>query len=126
MNEEEDKDYEVGYGKPPKHTRFKKGKSGNSKGRPKGRKNTDRILRSLMDKKVSVRENGTTRELPLSEALVLRLFEKALNGNMSDQLKLLKFVDEHAPDLLKGEQQPLTIITEYVLPPGKTPEDYEN
>ena len=32
-------DYEVGYGKPPKSSRFKKGKSGNPKGRPKGAKN---------------------------------------------------------------------------------------
>jgi hypothetical protein len=32
-------DYQVGYGKPPKHTQFKPGKSGNPQGRPKGTKN---------------------------------------------------------------------------------------
>ncbi len=33
------RDYEIGYGKPPKHTRFKKGQCGNPKGRPKGARN---------------------------------------------------------------------------------------
>ena len=30
------RDYEIGYGRPPKHTQFKKGQSGNPEGRPKG------------------------------------------------------------------------------------------
>ena len=33
------RDYDVGYKKPPKHGRFRKGRSGNAKGRPKGGKN---------------------------------------------------------------------------------------
>ncbi len=32
-------DYEVGYGKPPRHTRFQPGRSGNPRGRPKDTKN---------------------------------------------------------------------------------------
>jgi len=36
--------YEVGYGKPPKQTRFAAGKSGNPKGRPKGAKNKRPLL----------------------------------------------------------------------------------
>jgi hypothetical protein len=39
-----DKPYEVGYGKPPKRSRFRKGVSGNRKGRPKGKRNFVTVL----------------------------------------------------------------------------------
>ena len=34
QNQNDETDYEVGYGKPPKHTQFKRGQSGNPNGRP--------------------------------------------------------------------------------------------
>ena len=42
-------DYEVGYGKPPLHTRFQKGKSGNPKGRPRGKKNMSTLLSTALN-----------------------------------------------------------------------------
>lgn len=36
-----DDDYEVGYRRPPKHSQFKKGQSGNRKGRPRGSRNAN-------------------------------------------------------------------------------------
>ena len=47
-------DYEIGYGRPPKSTRFKPGQSGNPKGRKKGSKNTYSILRDILNQKVTV------------------------------------------------------------------------
>ena len=38
-------EYDVGYGRPPAHARFKPGKSGNPRGRPTGRKNLTTVIR---------------------------------------------------------------------------------
>ena len=46
--------YEVGNCKPPKHSQFQKGKSGNAKGRPKGSKNLKTLIREEFLKPVTV------------------------------------------------------------------------
>ena len=62
-------DYEVGYGKPPRHTRFKKGEaSANPLGRP--RKNLAASLVERLNKKVVVTENGRRRKIAVREAIL--------------------------------------------------------
>ena len=51
-------EYEVGYRKPPKTTRFKAGKSGNPKGRPKGSTNLATDLSAELSEQITVREGG--------------------------------------------------------------------
>ena len=48
------RDYAVGYGKPPVHTRFQKGKSGNPKGRPRGMKNMSTLLSTALSATIVV------------------------------------------------------------------------
>ncbi len=91
-------DFEVGYGKPPKQTRFRKGKSGNPKGRPKGRKNLSTMVADALNTKVAVTENGSKRKLPLGEALIKQMSGEAFNGSMSDKVKFLSFVERYSPD----------------------------
>jgi hypothetical protein len=72
--------YEVGYGKPPKDTRFKPGQSGNPRGRPKGRLNASEVLSRELDQKVSVREGGTTVRMSKRDAAIKRLVADAIGG----------------------------------------------
>jgi len=75
------KDYEVGRGKPPKHTQYPKGQSGNPKGRPKGTKNFKTDVQSTLAAKIKVTKNGKPKNVSTQEAMLLRLREKALKGD---------------------------------------------
>ena len=93
--------YDFGYRKPPMHSRFKPGQSGNPKGRPKGRKNVRTIVEELLDRSVTINENGRVRQVKFTEALVHQLAAKALTGTTKDQLMILKAMDFYAPELLR-------------------------
>src|SRR5947209_14467511 len=80
--------YEVGYGKPPKNSQFAKGKSGNPKGRPKGSQNIATVLASVMREKVQLDENGRRRTTTKGKAVVLRVTNAALTGNL-DPMNLM-------------------------------------
>jgi hypothetical protein len=73
----------VGYGKPPKHTQFLKGKSGNPKGRPKGSQNLGTLLDKITRQRVSVTENGRSRVICKAEAIFIQMVNKALRGDLA-------------------------------------------
>lgn len=75
-------DYEVGFGKPPKHTQFEKGRSGNPKGRPKGSKNIPMLVREIFDEKVLVNGPWGQRWVTKLEAGITQLANKAATGNL--------------------------------------------
>ena len=82
MPEDKDDDnYEVGFGKPPRQTQFKKGQSGNPKGRPRGAKNMATLFTQALKERVTVIENGRRRSISKQEALVKHLVNKALSGD---------------------------------------------
>ena len=74
--------YEPGYGKPPKHTQFEKGQSGNPKGRPKGSQNVATIIAKVGRQRVKVTENGRTRYMTKLEASVTHLNNQAASGDI--------------------------------------------
>ena len=80
---------EVGYKKPPKHTQFKKGISGNPKGRPKKSRNMITLIDEELDLNITVQQNGKPRTMTQREAMVKRLVHKALTGDMRSIATLL-------------------------------------
>ena len=75
-------DYEVGYGKPPVHTRFQKGQSGNPKGRPRGRKNLSSLLNEVLNGWVIVVENGRRKKITKREAIITQLVNRSATADL--------------------------------------------
>jgi hypothetical protein len=74
--------YEVGYGKPPKDTQFKKGSSGNPKGRPKKVRDFDLELLRQSRETIVINVNGRPRRISKHEAVSMQLVNKAASGDL--------------------------------------------
>ncbi|MGB7371033.1 DUF5681 domain-containing protein [Erythrobacter sp.] len=90
--------FEVGYSKPPRHTQFKPGQSGNPKGRPKGAKGLNTIVRETLGSKIAIRTADGSRCMTRIEALILKLCEQAAKGNVRAQIELVKLWKIAVPD----------------------------
>lgn len=85
--------YDIGYRKPPRHSQFKKGQSGNPKGRPKDTRNVSTILAELMTEEVLIREDGRKRRVRADKLMLMRLRHRAVTGDhkaLELTLRLLK------------------------------------
>lgn len=82
MSSTSPRDYEVGKGKPPKHTQYPPGVSGNPKGRPKGHNNLKTDLMAEMSQRMTVKEGDKTLRLTKQQVLIKTLSTRALNGDM--------------------------------------------
>ena len=79
---EDSGEYDVGFGKPPKHTRFRKGTSGNPNGRPRGTRNLATVLQRTLKEKVIINESGVRKTVTKLEAAVKQLVNKAASGDL--------------------------------------------
>lgn len=81
--------YEIGYRRPPPSGQFKKGSSGNPKGRPKGSKNFMTLLEQELSQPVVVNEGGRRKTVTRLQAMVKRMVGAALQGEPKAVLTLV-------------------------------------
>lgn len=93
----EDTEGKVGYCNPPKHTQFKKGVSGNPKGRPKPPENMSDALAKEFSCYIEIKENGKIKRVKAMEAVAKRILTEALKGNSAILRKILdsKMLDQN-------------------------------
>jgi hypothetical protein len=82
MPPEKQRDYEVGYRKPPDQTRFAKGRSGNPRGRSPGAKNLKTLLSEALNVCVFVSDNGGRRKITKREAIITQLVNKSASADL--------------------------------------------
>jgi hypothetical protein len=83
---------EVGFKKPPLHSRFRKGCSGNSKGRPKGTKNLRTDLSEVLQERITVPMGDRKVRISKQRALVMALYAKSLKGDSRSATILLNLM----------------------------------
>ena len=82
--------YEVGYGKPPTHSRFRPGQSGNPAGRREGVRNLKTDVMRTLTTPVKVKEGGRTRTRSTQQGVLMVMREKALRGDARALDRLLE------------------------------------
>ena len=117
MSFDKKSNYPVGYAKPPRKTRFEKGKSGNPAGRVKGSKNVSNLLLDALGEPVVVNENGARKRITKVEAMFKQLVNKGASGDArSIQLLLAemrsRLESELPPDQVSQETKDQLLMLE--------------
>lgn len=87
--------HSVGFGKPPKHAQFKKGKSGNPKGRPKGSRNLKTDLVEELYGRITIVESGRKKTLTKQQVLLKKMMAEALTGDHKARTLILNLMMQY-------------------------------
>lgn len=115
-DDDSDPEYTVGYRKPPRHTQFKKGQSGNPKGRPKSKESENQAdsLAKELSTTVHLKINGETQNMKAMDAISKQIVAQAIKGNISI---LKKFMDSPVLDTYLFKDA----MNKYNCPPENKP-----
>lgn len=119
-------EYEVGYCKPPKHTRYKPGQSGNAKGRPRGQRNLKTAVKEALKEKITMREGERTRTVSRLDAIVRVTINNALKGDPKALAAFIQLIrptglmdeepDASCPEIVSAEDD--AILTDFLARQG--------
>lgn len=84
----------VGYKRPPVHSRFKPGESGNPSGRAKGSANLKTLFHKILKEQVSLREGADVRKVTKAEAIMRGLVVGALKGDSRSLGTLFRLAEQ--------------------------------
>jgi hypothetical protein len=114
----------VGYCRPPVHSRFKPGQSGNPSGRAKGSQNLKTLFHRILKEEVSLREGTDVRKVSKAEAIMRSLVVGALKGDTRSIGTLFRLAEQTGQFDEPGE--PITSIQRVIVSwnaPGATEEE---
>jgi len=95
-----------GYGKPPKDTQFRKGKSGNPRGRPKGISNFTSDLRDELLERIDVREGQSKKRITKQRAMIKSQVNKSIQGDTRAAQLMFGLSEKHL-DVSPDSNEPL-------------------
>jgi hypothetical protein len=114
--------YEVGYRRPPRHTRFKPGQSGNPSGRVKGSKNLKSLFHQILNEQVPLIDGSQSKKVTKGEALMRRLVIAALKGDGRSLTTLMR-IAEQAGEFQDDDQKDRKLIFEWSTTYEEPPPD---
>jgi hypothetical protein len=124
--------HEVGYGKPPKATRFRKGRSGNPKGRPSGDENLLSVFKRLVTKRIKIKEGDKSRTITMADAIILQNYKAALQRDQMAMSNIIRLAEESGELIDRTDVKQVGMpalfpvkaknITEFLARFGRSPE----
>ena len=85
----------VGYARPPKHSRFKPGRSGNPRGRPRKTRSIEAMIKRELDQTVKITEGGRELRISKREAIIKQFVNRAIKGDPKPLQLMLAHFDKH-------------------------------
>jgi hypothetical protein len=131
-DENQERAHHIGYGCPPKETRFKPGKSGNPKGRPKRPPTLQFTVEKALKERVVLREGEHVQKVTKLDALVRTTLNRALKGDsksVSAFLQMLQTWSGQGQDVvdtdpvISGDDE--TILADYLARHGASISPFE-
>ena len=111
-------EYKIGRGRPPLHTRFKKGQSGNPRGPRPRQKNLPALLVAALNEPVVASADGDSRQITKREAVIAQLVDMSTGADlraMKMLIDMLKDIEERAGTAPLPKASPLTPADEEVV-----------